>query len=177
VDALGDGADINRPIEMSGSVLIVNGPTNNGNGAIDYTGTFNVTGGFLVAAGSSGMAQAPSASSTQYSVMHNFQSAQAAGSIFHIETSSGQEILTFAPTKTYQSVVFSLPELAKGETYLVYTGGSSSGTVSDGFYTGGSYSAGTQVASYTLSSIFTGSLGSGFPQGPGGGGGHPVRQP
>jgi hypothetical protein len=75
----------------------------------------------------------------------------------HVESQSGEEILSFVPTKAYQSVVLSSPELDNGETYVVYAGGSSSGTVSDGLYSGGSYSGGTQVASFTISGTVTGS--------------------
>jgi hypothetical protein len=176
IDATGDGIDTNGPIDMTGGVVIVNGPTSNNNGALDYTGAFNVTGGFLVAAGSSGMAQAPSASSTQYSVMQTFPSPQAAGTIVHVETKDGEEILTFVPTKAYQSVVLSSPKLNNGSTYVVYSGGSSTGTVTDGLYSGGTYTAGAQVASFTLSSIVTGAGPSrgGFP---GGGGGRGQTRP
>ncbi len=155
VDADGDGLDANGSIYMTDGVVLVNGPTNNGNGAIDYDGTFPMTGGFLVAAGSSGMAQAPSSSSTQYSVLVNLSSAKSAGTMFHIETQAGDDVLTFVPTKTYQSVVFSSPELANGTTYMVYTGGSSTGTATDGLYTGGTYTPGTQAASFTISSMVT----------------------
>jgi hypothetical protein len=150
----------------------MHGPTSNNNGALDYAGAFNITGGFLVAAGSSGMAQAPSASSTQYSVMQTFPSPQAAGTIVHVEAEDGEEILTFVPTRAYQSVVLSSPKLNDGSTYLVYSGGSSTGTVTDGLYSGGTYTAGTQVASFTISSIVTGAGPSrgGFPGGGGGGG-------
>ena len=61
VEAGGDGLDRNGSIERTGGTVIVNGPTNDGNGPLDYPGTFNISGGFLVAVGSSGMAQAPSA--------------------------------------------------------------------------------------------------------------------
>jgi hypothetical protein len=171
VDATGDGLDINGPIDMTGGVVIVNGPIANNNGALDYGGAFNITGGFLVAVGSSGMAQAPSASSTQYSVMYNFASVQAAGTIVHIETKDGEEILTFVPTKAYQSVVLSSPELENGATCVVYSGGSSTGAVADGLYSGGTYTAGTQVAEFTISSMVTdaGSGGGGFLGGRGGG--------
>ena len=174
VDANGDGLDINGPIDMTGGTVIVNGPISNGNGALDYAGAFNITGGFLVAVGSSGMAEAPSASSTQYSVMYNFASPQAAGTIVHIETEDGEDILTFVPTKEYQSVVLSSPELENGSTYAVYSGGSSTGTVTDSLYSGGTYTAGTQVVEFTISSMVTGAgaSGGGFPGG-GGGGPHP----
>ena len=168
MDAMGDGLDINGPIDMTGGVVIVNGPTANNNGALDYAGAFNLTGGFLVAVGSSGMAQAPSTSSTQYSVMHTFPSPQAAGTMVHIETEGGEEILTFVPTKEYQSVLLSSPKLKNGSTYSVYSGGSSTGTVTDGLYSGETYTAGTQVTSFAISSMVTGAGSGGFPGGPGG---------
>lgn len=155
VDSGGDGLDSNGYFDMTGGLVIVNGPTNNGNGPLDYNGTFNISGGTLVAVGSSGMAQAPSASSTQYSVMYNFDSTQAGGTIVHIETAAGEEVLTFVPTKDYQSVLLSSPALENGSTYVVYTGGSSTGTATDALYTGGAYTAGTEVASFAISSSVT----------------------
>ena len=167
IDATGDGLDINGPINMTGGVVIINGPTRNDNGALDYMGTFEITGGFLVAVGSSGMAEAPSASSTQYSVMLNLSPSLSAGTMVHIGTEDGEEILTFVPTKAYQSVVLSSPELKNGSTYVVYSGGSSTGTVTDGLYSGGTYTAGTQITSFATSSFVTvvGSSGGGFPGG------------
>ena len=155
---------------MTGGVVIANGPTSNNNGPLDYLGAFEVTGGFLVAVGSSGMAQAPSTSSTQYSVALAFPSALPAGTMVHIEAENGQDILTFVPTKEYQSVVLCSPELENGSTYIVYTGGSSTGTITDGLYSGGTYTAGTRFADVTISSIVTGvgSFGGRFPGGPGG---------
>jgi len=171
IDAMGDGLDINGTVDMTAGVVIVNGPTNNGNGPLDYLGAFNISGGFLVAAGSSGMAQAPSTSSTQYSVMHTFSSPQAAGTMVHIETQDGEEILTFVPTKAYQSIVLSSPELKNGSTYVVYSGGSATGAATDGLVSDGTYTPGAQVASLTISSMVTGagSFGGGFPGRPGGG--------
>lgn len=169
VDAMGDGIDSNGTIDMTGGVVLVNGPTNNGNGALDYMGSFNITGGFLVAAGSSGMAEAPSSTSTQYSVMVNFDSVQPDGTLVHIETQDGQDLLTFMPTKEYQSVGLSSPDIENGSNVVVYTGGSSSGTEVDGLYSGGAYTPGTQVTSMDITSVVTGagSFGGGFP-----GGGH-----
>ena len=118
----------------------------------------------MVAVGSSGMAQAPSATSSQYSILYNFSSAQAAGMVVHIESDSGQELLTFVPAKQYESVVFSSPEMESGSTYLLYSGGSASGTATDGLYSGGTYSGGTQVASLTITGMVTtaGSAAGGF---------------
>ena len=155
IDANGDGLDINGTVDMTDGVVIINGPTANNNSALDYLGDFIITGGFFIAAGSSGMAQAPSESSTQYSVMVNLTSSQPIDTLFHIETEAGEDVITFIPTKTYQSVVLCSPELENGETYIAYTGGSYTGTVTDGLYSGGIYTAGTEVTSFTISSIVT----------------------
>jgi len=77
--------------------------------------------------------KAPSGTSTQYSLMHNYDSVQAAGTMIHIGSESGAEdLLTFTPTKDYQSVVISSPAIKDGDSLSIYSGGSSSGTHSDG---------------------------------------------
>ena len=108
IDANGDALDCNGRIFMTDGVVILNGPTNDGNGAIDYMGEFTVSGGLLVAAGSSGMAEAPSETSSQNSIMVNLDQMQQAGTLVHIVSEDGDEILTMAPTKQYQSVVVEL---------------------------------------------------------------------
>lgn len=155
VNASGDGLDSNGSITMTGGTVIVNGPTNNGNGALDYDGTFKLTGGFLVAAGSSGMAQAPGTSSTQYVVAAVFSSAKQAGTLVNIQSSDGKEMLTFKPEKTFQSLVFSSPDLTKGTSFNINLGGSSTGTLTDGIYTNGTYTAGSNYSSFTISGIVT----------------------
>ncbi|KAA3655504.1 MAG: carbohydrate-binding domain-containing protein [Chloroflexi bacterium] len=156
VDAGGDGLDSNGTGTMNGGLVIVNGPENGRNGSLDVNGTLAVNGGFLVAAGSAGMAQNASTDSTQYAVLETLSSVQAAGTMIHIESEDGQEILTFVPTKTYQTLFISSPELENGTTYNVYLGGSTTSTVTDGLYADGVYTAGTQVSSFTISSIVTG---------------------
>lgn len=155
VDAAGDGFDINGPIEMTGGTVIINGPTVFYNGALDYAGDFRITGGYLVAVGSSGMPQAPSTSSTRYSVMVNLSSPQPAKTMVHLESEEGKGIITFVPTKAYQLVVLCSTGLLNGETYFVYTGGSSTGIATDGLYTGGTYTAGTKMESFTITGMVT----------------------
>jgi hypothetical protein len=164
IDSVGDGLDVNGSVNLAGGVVIINGPTSQGNGALDYYGDFKITGGFLAAVGSSGMAEAPGMSSSQYSVLLTFPSPMPAGTMIHLEAESGEDILTLAPTKEYQTVVLSSPELKNGSTYIVYTGGSSTGTIADGLYSEGTYTAGTQYTNFTVSSIVTieGAYGGGF---------------
>jgi len=69
VDASGDGLDANGLGVLNNGIVIVNGPSMNKNGALDVDGMLEVNGGFLVAVGSTGMAQTPSTASTQYSMI------------------------------------------------------------------------------------------------------------
>lgn len=154
VNASGDGIDSNGSIYMVNGTVIVNGPISDGDGALDYDGTFELSGGTLIAAGSAGMAQTPSNSSTQNIININLTS-QEANTIVHIESESGEEIVTFAPSKSYQSVIVSTPNIKSNETYTVYVGGSSSGAATNGLYSNGTYSGGSEVGSATVSDIIT----------------------
>lgn len=153
VDASGDGLDANGSIYMKDGTVIVNGPEDNANGSVDYDGEFQITGGLLIAAGSSGMAQSPSEISSQNSI--NIFSAIQANTIVRVEDSNGNEVVTFAPSKNVQSLVISSANIKIGETYKVYTGGTSTGSVNDGIYSEGSYSDGTELESFTVSGVVT----------------------
>jgi len=155
VDAIGDGIDVNGTIEMTGGFVLVNGPTEQMNGALDYDGLFTITGGFFVAVGSAGMAQAPGTTSSQYSLLLNLDSMEGPGTLIHIQASDGTGLLTFAPTKLYQSIAFSSPDFVAGVSYDVYIGGTSDGTLTDGLYQGGTYTPGTLYTSFTISDIVT----------------------
>lgn len=148
IDARGDGIDANGPIVMTGGTVIVDGPTSDGNGALDFV-SFTISGGFLVAVGSAGMAQAPDDAAQAVAGL-SFGSTVAAGTMVHIEAADGTDMLTFTPTKDYATVVLSSPDLEAGATYTVYTGGSSTGTETDGLYTGGTYTPGTEAGTFTL---------------------------
>ena len=168
VDAGGDGLDSNGSGTLNGGVVLVNGPTEDRNGALDVNGTLTINGGFLVAVGSAGMAQSPGTASTQYSVLVTLPTTQPAGSMIHIQSEAGEEVLTFVSTKSFETAVFSSPALENGTTYLVYTGGSSTGTETDGLYVDGTYTPSTQVSSFTITSMVTGeSTGMGGPRGGG----------
>lgn len=170
VNADGDGLDANGSITMSGGTVIVCGPTNSGNGSLDYDGTFTKTGGTLIAAGSAGMAQSISSSSTSCAIMITFTSAQKAGTIIRITDGSGKDVATFAPEKTYQSVIISTPDIIKGGKYTISYAGACTGSATDGLYSGGEYTGGTELSSVTVSSYST-NVGKTISPGGGGGGG------
>ena len=58
VDSVGDSIDSNGNVEVTGGVLLVSGPTSDGNGAFDYDGSATVSGGTVLMVGSAGMAKA-----------------------------------------------------------------------------------------------------------------------
>ncbi|MDQ8738385.1 carbohydrate-binding domain-containing protein [Paenibacillus sp. LHD-38] len=155
VNATGDGLDSNGSIAMSGGTVTVSGPTNAGNGSLDYDGTFEMTGGYLIAAGSSGMVQSTSDTSTQQSVLMTFPQALEAGTMVRLEDSEGNAIATVAPAKAFQSIMISSPDLKQGSTYTIYSGGSSTGTETNGLYEGGEYTGGTKVVSFEITSAVT----------------------
>lgn len=155
VNANGDGLDANGSIEMTGGTVIIHGPTSNGNGTLDFDGSFTLDGGFFAGSGSAGMVQIPGSNSAQNTVLIGFTSTLTSGTLIHIENSEGEELITFAPAKNCQAFHFSSPKLKNGNTYNVYTGGTSTGTATNGLYTGGSYEPGTLFENFTISSTIT----------------------
>ncbi|MFR1803399.1 MAG: carbohydrate-binding domain-containing protein, partial [Faecalispora jeddahensis] len=155
IDASGDGVDSNGNVVQEGGTVLVNGPVNSGNGALDFGGTYQISGGILVAAGSSGMAQAPDEDSQQNSLTVIFTETQAAGTAVNISDAAGNSILTFAPTKQFQTIVVSAPGLKQGSSYTVSTGGENNDMNEDGYAASGTYSGGTQLTKVTLSGAST----------------------
>ncbi|MFT5874285.1 MAG: hypothetical protein ACI8WT_003246 [Clostridium sp.] len=155
VDAFGDGLDSNGSIIMTSGTVIVSGPTDNRNGSLDYDGTFVISGGLLIAAGSSGMAQAPSDTSTQYSVIMTYTETQKAGTAAHLEDSTGNTVGTFTPTKDYQSIVISSSKIIKDATYTLYSGGTSTASQAKDGYTEVEYTGGTKVVDFTITNSVT----------------------
>lgn len=126
IDADGDGIDSNGNIFFQGGTVTVNGPTNGGNGALDYGDGPNyvceISGGTLIAAGAVGMDVAPTAGSSQPAVNVRLSSTQSAGTYVVLKDSDGNAVLQAQPTKTFQSVVMSCEKLQLGSTYTVYYG-------------------------------------------------------
>lgn len=149
----GDALDSNGDIFINGGTIIAHGPQSDPEVGMDVNGVCKITGGFLVLSGlNSNMTEGPGTSSTQYSVLLRTNQALSAGTLFHIEDSQGNNLVTFAPNRRYYSIIFSAPALAAGTTYKVYTGGSSTGTFADGLYSNGAYSGGTLRTSFSLTS-------------------------
>lgn len=127
VDAGGDGLDSNGDLIISGGEIFVYGPTNNGDGALDYAGTGTITGGTVIAVGASGMAMNFGSDSTQGSMLVTVGNSLITGAVT-LTDADGRTIVSCTPNKGYNSVVISSPLLAVGQTYTL-TAGDTSTTV------------------------------------------------
>lgn len=123
VTAGGDGLDSNGYIRVTGGTTYVWGPENDGNGSIDTGISATISGGTVLAAGSSGMAETFSSDSTQCSALVGLSGS--AGDTITVSDSSGNVIVSGTAGASYACVVVSSPDMAQGETYTVSNGSSS----------------------------------------------------
>lgn len=117
VDASGDGIDSNGALDVTGGETYVWGPTNSGNGALDYAEKATITGGIFVATGMPGMAMNFSSAENQGAMLVNISGS---GKV-SLKNLDNKEILSFTPGKSYQCAVISCPEIVEGGTYTVST--------------------------------------------------------
>jgi hypothetical protein len=103
---------------VSGGTTYVEGPTNSGNGALDYGTGGYITGGTIIASGASGMAESFSYAENQGVIKVDF-SDMTTGKIY-IEDADGNELVSTTTEKSFNSVVISCPGIAEGETYTVH---------------------------------------------------------
>lgn len=125
VYASGDGIDSNGNIVMTGGTLLVFGPTDNGNGAIDYGDgncSMTICGGTLLAVGSSGMAETATGSG-QAVFDGAFRSSVAAGTLIGLCDADGNLLCGYRLPKVISSIVFSSAALTSGATYTLVQGG------------------------------------------------------
>lgn len=120
----GDGVDSNGDLTINGGEIYIDGPSDNGNNAIDYgdRSSAYVNGGTLVAIGSSGMAEVMSDSSKQKVLMIKLGEQMEAGNVV-LTDSEGNVIVSYTALKTYDCVIISTAEVESGATYTLTTSG------------------------------------------------------
>ena len=122
INADGDGIDSNGCIGITGGSVYVLGPSDNGNGAMDYGICAAITGGEIVAVGGSGMAQGFGDESTQCSALVNFDEWIDAGETITLTDSDGKEVLSYKADKKFNSVVISTSDMKQGGIYTLTVG-------------------------------------------------------
>ncbi len=120
VTASGDGVDVNGDLEMTGGELYVNGPQSGGDGALDYDGSFTLTGGTVVAVGSAGMAQGVSDPAIPGTAMN-----VSGSGVLEVLDSTGNALVHFEPLRDYSHVVVYSDCFTDGEIYTLTLGGES----------------------------------------------------
>lgn len=122
VNSTGDGIDINGSGYVYGGNITVEGPTDNGNAALDYDGEFVVDGGTVISIGSSGMLQGISSSSKQNNMIAYLSNVSANTKIAIVD-SNNNEVISYTPSKSYSSLVVSSSKLKTGNTYKILING------------------------------------------------------
>lgn len=140
VVARGDGVDSNGNIYITGGALYVTGPESNGDSALDYEKEAVITGGTVVAAGYSGMAVNFSSSSTQGSMLVNITNT-VSGEVT-LKDESGENLVSYTPQKSYNSVVISTPKIEVSKTYTVSMAGTETSVTMDSLIYGEGMSMG-----------------------------------
>ena len=139
INANGDGIDSNGYIGITGGSVHVLGPSDNGNGAMDYGICAAITGGEIVAVGGSGMAQGFGDESTQCSALVNFDEWVDAGETITLTDSDGKEVFSYKVDKKFNSVVISTSDMKQGDNYTLTVGDQNSTfTLDDITYSEGS---------------------------------------
>lgn len=123
----GDGLDSNGDLTINGGEVYVDGPSDNGNSAIDYgeKSSFYINGGTVVAVGSSGMAEDVSSDSKQQVAFVKLDSQADAGDVT-LKDADGNEIISYTAQKKYDCVIISTADLKAGQTYTLSASGSES---------------------------------------------------
>lgn len=135
VEAEGDGLDSNGDAEMSGGIVLVNGPTSGANGVFDKDGTFTVSGGTLIGAGTREMSEEPTVTGQAYVLKNN--GSGNAGNPVSVTTDSGD--IKFIPKTSWQWIFITAPEMTSGKTYTLNTNADSTGEQVFGRTVGGTF--------------------------------------
>lgn len=123
VNAAGDGLDSNGWIYINGGKVIVDGPTNNGNGALDFGAGIVMNGGFVVAIGASGMAENLGNTSSVNNVSIYFSSTLPKETAVEIKNSAGETIISHTSAKPFSHMAAGTTNFENGETYTIYVNG------------------------------------------------------
>ncbi len=143
IDSAGDAIDSNGNVEVTGGVLLVSGPTSDGDSSFDYDGSATVSGGTVLMVGSTGMAQSFT-SGTQAFAMAS-ASGEAGQSVCVVD-GSGNVVASFTATKRFGMVLASSPAFAEGGEYTLVIGGEVANVNADGYTDSSTVSGGSETA-------------------------------
>lgn len=143
VDSVGDAIDSNGNVEVTGGVLLVSGPTSDGDGAFDYDGSATISGGTVLMVGSTGMAQSFTGGTQAFAMA---SASGEAGQSVCVVDGSGNVVTPFTATKRFGMVLTSSPAFAEGGEYTLVIGGEVANANADSYTDSGAVSGGSETA-------------------------------
>lgn len=136
-----DGIDSNKDIYIRGGKLFVSVGDSGGNYAFDCGsesgGVCEISGGTVIACGSSGMAEGFDSSSSQGFIMQTV-SAQA-GTVVTVKDADGNSLISENIPYSFSSVLISAPEMKLGDTCTLIVGDTETEITIDNSSTGGGF--------------------------------------
>ena len=141
----GDGIDSNGYIYINGGFVVAQAHSSSEDSGLDADLGIIINGGTVCATGN--MYEEISAESAQQHAQFYFAEKQQGGVPLVITDTEGNYVLAYTPINDYNILEFSSADLVDGNTYYLYSGGTLSGTVTNGVYTEvESYTDGIQLA-------------------------------
>ena len=126
-----DGIDLIGSFEMTGGILLIDGPSKPKSGAIDFGAESSITGGIVVALGASDSAT-NFVDATQGTVLVKNIS-YSANTVYSICDTNGAVIVAFTSTRDFNGMLISAPGFELGNTYTVYKNPTVAGLDENGF--------------------------------------------
>ncbi len=120
INAGGDGLDSNGNLYVTGGTSIIYGPTNGGNGSLDYgdyNSEFVYSGGTLIAIGTSGMTVFPTSGTYLY-----FSSLSISKGTSITIKSGSETLFNISGVKSANEVIFLSSKITKGSSYNITVG-------------------------------------------------------
>lgn len=141
----GDGIDSNGYIYINGGFVVAQAHSISMDSGLDADLGIIINGGTVCATGN--MYEEISDESAQQHAQFYFAEPQKGNVPLVITDTEGNYVLAYTPVNDFSILEFSSADLTDGETYYLYSGGSLTGTVTNGIYTEvESYTGGTQLA-------------------------------
>ncbi|MBO7132296.1 carbohydrate-binding domain-containing protein [Candidatus Saccharibacteria bacterium] len=120
INSAGDGIDSNGYLYFNDGSVVVDGPTNNGNGALDSSLDIVMRGGEVIAVGAAGMAESLGTSSTIYNVNIYFKKVYPAETKVEIRDSAGETVLQHESAKSFNHFAGGSEKFIPTESYTIY---------------------------------------------------------
>lgn len=121
-----DGIDSNGDIQITGGTVHVSLNGDGSNNALDYGsesgGILEINGGTVIACGGSSMVESVSETSSQYSLLYNFDDITEDQTYVSLVDEAGKELAGWEVPCGFTSVTLSCPGIEAGKTYLLKVG-------------------------------------------------------